>query len=368
MTAYSKLFSVNVRHNYYEDYLCEDLSFVPTQNSSSIMRNQRLLYKAFATGFSLICEVNSEKKPLIKLSETKFQFGISLKLAAKFMAITNLNETTPAKEFLSNKKIYLTNVGLNPDLKYSIIDAVVGDLMSLNFSLAANSEITLRVNSLEKNNLVIAYDTNGGPIPSPYKIKKSDDGTFSKLLDLSKLTDGLYAISIKNAADTGNDLLSFKIFKSNELSAQPNFGVLDIKIPALDAAAVETKFSINFLRKETTWKYYVINQSGIDLDDFGLFVNDKSADGSASGNPVYSNYTFAGIPVPADDTDPINKIADAEIVLFTSNVKIPFFQKVKTGLELSKKDGPTEVVLSKNLPNPTAEKQAGEESRIYIYV
>lgn len=368
MTAYRKLFSVNVLHNYYEDGLCQDLDFIPANSSRVLMRNQRWIYRAFDAGFNLICELNEDERAKIKIEERSFYFGISLKQAAKFLAVTNLDEASPQKKFLSNKKIYLTNNGLNTGLKYSILDAIAGDLLNFSFDLPGPEEVTLRLNSVSKNNLIIDYDSNGTPIASPYKIKKSKDGTFGKLINLSKLPDGLYTISVKNAADSGSDLLTYKIFKSAELQAQSTFGVLDIKLPAIDAVIVETKFSISFTRKETFWKYYVINQSGIDLEDFNLFVKDKSADGDTGGNPVYNNYTFVGKPVPADDHDPINKIADVPIVLFKSNIKIPFFEKVKTGLELSKKDGSTEVVLSKNLPNPMPEKQAGEESKVYVYV
>lgn len=369
MSAYRKLFSVGVNHNYYEDNLCNDLVFVPTSASTAIMRNQRWLFKKFGTGFSIITEVAADFKNKIELLDTTLQFGISLNNAAKFLAVTQLNETSPNKEFLSNKKVYFSNNALNPNLGYQIIDGIVGDLMNLDFTLPpVNTEVTLRVNSLTENNLVVDFDSEGLPVSGPYKIKLNSSKVFEKLLNMGKLPDGLYSISIKNAADTGNDLLSYKIFKSNELSAQPVFGVLEIKLPASNAIVTETKFLISFLRKSTIWKYYIINQSGIDLDDFDLLVKDKSQDGTPSGNPVYAKYTFAGNPVPANDPDPINKIADADILLFKSNVKIPFFQKVKLGIELSKKDSGTEVVLTKNLPNPLPEKQAGEESRIYVYV
>ncbi|RZJ91751.1 MAG: hypothetical protein EOO20_04235 [Chryseobacterium sp.] len=364
MTAYRKLFSVNVLHNYYEDSLCQDLDFIPANSSRVLMRNQRWIYKAFDTGFNLICETDQDQKAKIRIGESNLYFGIVLKQAAKFLAITNLNEANPQKNFLSNKKIYLTNNGLNKNLKYSILDAITGDLFNFNFDLPEHEEVTLRLKTALKNDLIIEYDTNGAPISSPYKIKKNINGTFGKLIDLSKLPDGLYIISVKNADDSGSELLTYKIFKSAEIQSQATFGILHISIPANEEIVEETKFSISFTRKETFWKYYVINQSGIDLEDFDLFVKDKSTD----GHPVYKNYTFAGKPVPTDDHDPINKIADVPIVLFKSNIKIPFFEKVKTGLELSKKDGSTEVILTKNLPNPMPEKQAGEESKVYVYV
>jgi len=369
MTAYRKLFSVHVQHNYYEDNLCNHLVFLPGAETLKTIRNQRWLFRAFATGFNLITEVGADFKNKIELLDTNLQFGISLNDAAKFFAITQLNETAPAKEFLGNKKIYFSNNALNAALGYQIIDGIAGDLMALSFTLpAVNAEVTLRVNSATENNLVIDYDTAGLPVNGPYKVKLNSSNVFEKLLNLSKLADGLYTISIKNAADTGNDLLTYKIFKSNSLSTQSLFGVLDIQLPASTAVVTETPFLISFLRKSTIWKYYVINQSGIDLDDFDLLVKDKSLDGTPNGNPVYAKYTFAGNPVPPNDPDPINKIAAAEILLFKSNVKIPFFQQVKLGLQLSKKDGGAEVVLTKNLPNPMPEKQVGEESKVYVYV
>lgn len=369
MTAYRKLFSVHVQHNYYEDNLCSDLAFTPVPETLRTMRNQRWLFKAFGSGFNLVTETGADLKSKIALLDTTLQFGISLNASASFFAVTQLNETAPVKEFLSNKKIYLSNNALNAALEYQIIDGISGDLMALSFTLpAVNTEATLRVNSATESNLVIDYDTAGLPVSGPYTIKMNSSQVFEKLLNLSKLADGLYTISIKNAADTGNDLLTYKIFKSNALSTRAVFGVLEVKLPASNAVVTETKFVISFLRKSTIWKYYVINQSGIDLDDFDLLLKDKSLDGTPGGNPVYAKYTFAGNPVPANDPDPINKIATADILLFKSNVKIPFFQKVKLGLQLSKKDGGSEVVLTKNLPNPMPEKQGGEESKVYVYV
>ncbi len=369
MSAYRKLFSVGVNHNYYEDNLCDDFGFMPTSASIAIMRNQRWLFKTFGSGFSMITEIGADLKNKIDLLDTTLHFGINLNNAAKFLAVTQLNEIAPNKDFLSNKKVYFSNNALNPNLGYQIIDSIVGDLMNLNFTLPpVNTEVMLRVNSPTENNLIVDFDSEGLPVNGPYKIKLNGNKVFEKPINFGKLPDGLYHISIKNAADTGNDLLSYKIFKSNELSAQSIFGVLEIKMPASNAVVTETRFLISFSRKSTIWKYYIINQSGIDLDDFDLFVKDKSQDGTPSGNPVYAKYTFTGNPVPANDPDPINKIADADILLFKSNVKIPFFQKVKLGIELSKKDTGAEVVLTRNLPNPVPEKQAGDESKIYVYV
>lgn len=249
MSAYRKLLSVGVNHNYYEDNLCDDFGFMPTSASIAIMRNQRWLFKTFGSGFSVITEIGADLKNKIDLLDTTLHFGINLNNAAKFLAVTQLNEIAPNKDFLSNKKVYFSNNALNPNLEYQIIDSIVGDLMNLNFTLPpVNTEVTLRVNSLTENNLIVDFDSEGLPVNGPYKIKLNGNKVFEKPINFGKLPDGLYHISIKNAADTGNDLLSYKIFKSNELSAQSIFGVLEIKMPASNAVVTETRFLIKIGR------------------------------------------------------------------------------------------------------------------------
>lgn len=365
MTAYRKLFSVNVRHNYYEDGLSNDLAFIPAQKVKYTLRNQRWILRNIQTGFNLVCETGNDNKAIIGIDKISLQFGIVLINPAKFSAVTVLDQTAPAKLFSSSKKMYFTNNGLDEELQYSILDGIIPEIYKVNFAVAlSHTAITLRLKSAIEDNVTIAYDTEGLPVPGPYHVMRKADKTFEQLLNLRNLPDGLYTVSIKNAADTGADLVTYSFFKSNELSSQPNFGVLEINWPETDTAITEKKFFINFARKSTTWKYYVINRSGIDLDNFDLVINDNEE----NSDPVYEKYNFPGNLPPADDADPINKIAGSEIMLFKSNKKIPFYSEVKKGLKLSKVKSGDETTLIENLPNPTPEKQSGDESKIYIYV
>ncbi|HMI04117.1 MAG TPA: hypothetical protein VK541_16640 [Pedobacter sp.] len=369
MTAYSKLISLKVKHDYYQDNLSADLYFNPVAGVKNIFKNQRWLSKVYDTGFSLICQTDVANKPVIGIGDITLHYGIGLRNAAKFSAVTILDQTAPAKAFSNQKKMYFCNDALNEVLKYTILDDIIPDVFSLNFSVAdVHTAVTLRVNSAAVNNHTIEFDVNGAPVTGPYHIGRKTDKTFSKLLEMRHLPDGLYTISVKNAADTGADIVTFTLFKSTELAAMSIFGVLELTIPASNAAITETKFSINFKRKSTTWKYFVVNQSGIDLDDFDILLKDKSNDGTPDGNPVYGKYNFSGNPPAQPIPDPLNNVAGTSTLLFASTVKIPFFETVKTGLKLIRKEGGTEVVLSENLPNPIPEKQAGEESKIYVYV
>lgn len=369
MTAYSTLISLKVKHDYYQDNLSADLYFNPASAVKKTFKNQRWLNKVYDTGFSLICQTDAGNKPVINIDNIVLHYGIGLRNAAKFNAVTILDQTGPVKVFSNQKKMYFFNEALNEVLKYRILDEIIPDIFNLGFSIAdSHTAVTLRINSLTVNNHTIEFDVSGAPVNGPYHIERKTDKTFSKLLEMRHLPDGLYTISVKNAADTGADIITFTVFKSTELAAMPIFGVLELAIPATDAAIIETKFSINFKRKSTTWKYFVVNRSGIDLDDFDILLKDKSNDGTPNGNPVYGKYIFSGNPPAQPVPDPVNNIAGTSTLLFASTAKIPFFETVKTGLKLIRKEGGTEVVLAENLPNPIPEKQAGEESKIYVYV
>lgn len=369
MTAYSKLISLKVKHDYYQNNLSADLYFNPVSGVKNTFRNQRWLNKVYDTGFSLICQADAANKPVVGIGDVTLHYGIGLRNAAKFSAVTILDQTVPAKTFSNQKKMYFCNEGLNEVLQYLILDDIIPDVFNLNFSVAdVHTAVTLRVNSIVINNNTVEFDTNGAPVPGPYHIDRKTDKTFSKLFEMRHLPDGLYTVSVKNGADTGADIVTFIFFKSAELATMSIFGVLELTIPATDTVITETVFSINFKRKSTTWKYFVVNQSGIDLDDFDILLKDKSNDGTPDGNPVYSKYNFSGNPPAQPVPDPLNNVAGTSALLFASTVKIPFFETVKTGLKLIRKEGGTEVVLSENLPNPIPEKQAGDESKIYVYV
>lgn len=369
MTAYSKLISLKVSHDYYQDNLSADLYFNAASTVRNTFKNQRWLSKVYDTGFSLICQADAANKPVINIGDITLHYGIGLRNAAKFSAVTILDQSAPAKAFSNQKKMYFYNDALNEVLKYKILDDIIPDVYSLGFSVAdVHTALTLRVNSATVNNHTVEFDVNGAPVAGPYHLDRNTDKTFSKLLEMRHLPDGLYSISVKNAADTGANLITFTVFKSTELASMSIFGVLELAIPASNAAITERKFSINFKRKSTTWKYFVVNQSGIDLDDFDILLKDKSNDGTPDGNPVYNKYTFSGNPPGQPVPDPLNNVAGTTALLFASTVKIPFFETVKTGLKLIRKEGGTEIVLSENLPNPIPEKQAGEESKIYVYV
>ncbi|MCX2574547.1 hypothetical protein [Pedobacter sandarakinus] len=367
MTAYRKFFSLSVNHNYYEDNLCEDLSFMPTADSMRIMRNQHWLYKPISSGFDLICEVDGDLNAIIEIAKTPLTFGIKLKSAAKFLGITNLHKS-PSKQFGSNKKIYFTNTGLDQRLEYTILDDVISNGIYLAFIEEGHEKVSLKVSSAASSNHIVEYDSDGMPISGPYEIAKNNQNLFTRSLNFSKLPDGLYQISIKKSAGTGADLQTYQVYKSADLSSASIFGVLDLRIPPADDVITENKFLMQFIRKETIWKYYIVNRTGIDLEDFKLLLKDNSKDGTPEGNSAYAKYTFSGTTVQSSDTEPINKVDANEKILFTSSAKIPFFSRVKTGLQLTKKDPTNEVILISDLPNPRPETQVGEESKIYIYV
>lgn len=369
MTAYRKMISLNVRHNYYEDGLCNDLQFFPSQSTNTKIRNQHWINKNFSTGFHVVCQIDSGGKAMIPIDDSSLHYGILLRSAAQFTAVTMLDQTAPAKIFGSGKKMFFYNEGLNEALKYIILDKIIPDIYTFQFDIATKpAAVNIRVGNDTNNNLSVNYGTDGLPIPGPYLLNKNIDDSYSGSLNMKNLPDGLYTISVRNEADTGSNITTFKVFKSNEFSAGSYFGVLQIKLPATDNKISELKFKINFNRKSTIWKYYVINKSGIDFSDFSILLKDESLDNSADGNPAYEKYQFSrSVPLPTDP-DPLLKITNDEVILFKSTTPIPFYQQVKTGLQLFKKEGNKETPINKNLPNPPAEKQAGDESKMYIYI
>lgn len=88
---YLPLFSVNVKHDYYADGECPDFSIIPSNDTTTLLKNQRGLVKYHPSGIRVLLAMDEQQAPIIPLAkETTFTFLLRLQ-NADFPLFTDLS-------------------------------------------------------------------------------------------------------------------------------------------------------------------------------------------------------------------------------------------------------------------------------------
>lgn len=123
------------------------------------------------------------------------------------------------------------------------------------------------------------------------------------------------------------------------------------------------EYSLDFRRRESYWKYLVVNKTSRIRNRDQLTIVDKSGEDSSFYNPV----EFIRQEEPSNGA---GRSPGHDIITFRSKDPIPFFEVPKPSVQLMESGG---SVFIEHLPNPNPSatlKQAGQqlESEIYVYV
>ena len=123
------------------------------------------------------------------------------------------------------------------------------------------------------------------------------------------------------------------------------------------------EYSLDFRRRESYWKYLVVNKTSRIRNRDQLTIVDKSGEDSSLYDPV----EFIRQEEPSDAS---GQSTGQQVITFRSKDPIPFFEVPKPSVQLMESGG---SVFIEHLPNPNPSailKQAGQqlESEIYVYV
>jgi len=304
---YFTLFNINALHNYYKKGICNNITILPTADCLRNIKNYKLLFKKNVNGFKIVYKsFNESGTPLIDPSGLLFTFIITLKDYSELLNITNLNVNS--QEFTPHKIIYFTN---NPiDIKtitHKLIDSIKPHIFNYQFPFKANNPSS-DVASLEVMN------KEGTTLSGPFlSISPDNDCYYYKKIDLSGCPNGKYTFRVSDSNNAQRDEL---IYLDNELSKQSIFGLLEIEY---DTNTLD-EYDIRLLRQESFWKYLIVNKSGsIDLDSYSLYVKDT---GNENPDPYKKRYKFN----KGQEPDPNIKVNGYDTVVFTSKIKIPFYE------------------------------------------
>ncbi len=380
MAGYQTLIKLEMLHSFYKSGVTDDFEFVLTADLQRLLRQQRLLYRNFGCGFSVLYESTQPNTPTIDIdTDLNFVFGISVKNPAAFFGITDLNEKAPSTvTYINGCRMFYYTDGALTDLKYKVLHAMYAERFSFRLTEKTTSRsLKVTIKNQSGAAVIAQYDIDGNPITGPYTLiadNKDDTGnivrTFKDFFDVSKTGSGYYTIVLKRDDATEKTL---QVYIHDELSRSNVSGVMQLSLPKPTLPIAETKLRIDLKRAESIWKYHIINKSGLDFTATDLVLSDKSGD----SGPIYNTYSFNGNPVMGGGgqalPNPANSINNLPTMVFESTGKIPFYEVPKTKLELKKiPDGsPTATagnVLISSLPNPAPDVRVGDNCNIYVYI
>ena len=387
---YNRLFNLSIFHDYYEDGLANDYRLVPTFETTEFLKGGRMLFKTIPKGCTVLYRTLADESGAFinKGPDARLLFSLSMNNNSKFLNITDLDEST-TKKYSSGHIIYLSNTPASPssdaespeELNYQLLDFLEGRLFSyqfkLNPALASPGDVLFTVSDENNNPVPVGKKFNGDPFDDTLTLTRSEDGSYTQLIDLRDYPKGRYTITVKNPASPLDPPLKVVHFYSDELLlGKKVLAIVDIELnQATNPLYTSTwEYAIRFSRKSSVWKYFIVDKTEkvADLDNYDLSITDERTDGNL---PYAANYTFT-----RDGQEPhaTIRINGKNTVIFKSDalIPIPFFETPLPGIQLKKvpnDTGDSEQLIIQNLPNPShkgvIKEEAGIlESEIYVFI
>ncbi|MEM9326148.1 MAG: hypothetical protein AAGA85_10850 [Bacteroidota bacterium] len=370
ITYYKRFFNISVLHDYYSNGLSLDLTLTPTEETQQLLKNNKLLFRQNEAGINLLYRSLDEAgTPQIELGDLDLVFKIQTTNRPEFLIISDLDQKAPfpAKTYTEGQLIYFENTPANASTSVSSPEELTHQLIDGRKPSEFTYIFELDPVPVPNNVLLRITDPKGSTttveVNESTEIRPDANDIYRVPVSLNKRLKGIYTFVVRDGADT-TDLRTEQLYVDDDLVAEPLLGMLRIKYDEITAHHYGNAeyYALKFIRKETFWKFLVANKSQkIDLSVSDLDIEDTSLD---SGDP-YNVYTFTKGAEP----DPTVRINGLDTVVFTSNVRIPFFQRPKLQLTLKQSRPPdVEITLIENLPNPSLRAVHDDQAEIYVFV
>lgn len=377
---YHRLFNLRIFHDYFENGRAAGLSLQPTRETGNVLRGGNMLFKTVPNGITVLYRAeDDEVTPFVDLSpDLRLTFTLKVENKAEFLNITDLDES-PSRRYTASNLLSFTNnpaaASADPagpeSITHELLDSLRNTLFTYAFSLETPPpEVLLRVRNSDDELVSVGKTGEGAPLPTTLTLPVSDDGSYSRQIDLRDHPAGEYRMTVRNTGDT-ETLKEDRIYVSDELASQDILGVVDI---VYDSATGHLygdteQYDLRFTRKETIWKYFIVNKNQTaELSDDPLSLPDLEIIDNATGSPVYTVATFNR---DGDAPHADIKVNGLDTVVFKSVDPIPFFEIPKAEVQL--KTSSDDTVLIEHLPNPSHSgvvKEIGSalESDIYVFI
>ncbi len=368
--SFKILFTVDVKHNFYEDEVSNDIEIVPTKECAQLFKDGRMHFRTTSTGIVVLYRVDDDDNPFVNLNgDVTFTFALYLRNTNNVEFLNFTDFTAGSKTYNGKNVLHFTNGATDGDLDFGYIDHLEGPVFTYRFPFDledTGDSATLTVKNEDGLAISVLKDTEGDPINPPYAVEADPGGIYRQSVDFNERPKGLYTFEADGNPGQSEEEL---VYVDEDLYTKNVFGLLTLNYAAEDLYSNAEAFDMRFVRKETTWKYFIVNKSGnIDLDAYDLGLTDTSNDGSNPSNP-YEDNTFT----KGTEPDPNIAVDGFDTVVFTSDQLIPYYESPKLGLNLTKAEpppppNPPQTTVIKNLPNPPLKGVTTDTSEVYIYI
>ena len=374
--TYRRLFQLSVRHNYFSDENEEQIVLTPSAGTQSKMRGGRMLMKRIRNQYFVSYYAGQDGvTPLVNLGQNLIlEFLILVKAKSEFIKRSNLDDGV--KSFIGSSFVLFENDPAsastdetNPEvITHRVLDGVRPRLFTFDLHITAPPPtVDFTVRDANGNAVSVGFENDGTPLPTTITLTPNADGNISQQIDLRSLAEGVYEITVNQGLTIFHQS---EIYVSNDYTAnQDLLGVLRLNYDDVTAHLYGNTehYAMQFIRKETLWKYLVVNQNGeVDMTTHTLTI----VNGSGAVSP-YPNASFNPVgAIPHPDI----AVNGNQTAVFISDQSLPYFENPLLSLSLLKQQGanPVEQVIQ-HLPNPTRHvaltgSAPNEESEIYVFI
>jgi|GEM_PF-846679 len=377
---YRRLFNLVCSHSYYADPGKSGLSLRPTPETRKRLRDARMLFRPVSNGFTILYRAQGDEvTPVVAMAmeELRLIFELKIEHPPTFFTVTELSRNASGSVGEATEKgrangfIYFRNdpseASADPEqpevMQHEVIDRVSPSLFTSEFILADSpDEVLLHVYDRSGTRIASGYDPTGDPLPP--KLVKDADGVYRRQVDLRGQESGKYTLVIRNKEDS-ETLREEKLYVDDDLAARAVPGIVEIMYEAGSGrlfGEIE-EYEVRFSRKETVWKYFIVNKYGKTTLSEEFLIED----GSPEEVEIYTAVNFG---VHGDVPHASVRVNGMDTMIFRSEEPIPFYEIPKPAVSLKKS---ASKILVKNLPNPShqagvKESDDGPESEIYVFI
>lgn len=361
-SSYNKFIDVSVVHDFYESNVSADFSIVPASGTAVRLRDQKMLFRALKTGFTVRYRTNGiDATPFQTVEDGKYAFVMQLRNALEFVNVTNLRDTANNVSYASGRILYFRNTNTSTNaLSYELLNRLLPAVFNYDFTITNTQKVHLRV---VDENAAVAYES-GDLLPD-------DNGAFHAKVDLSAAKPGKYVIQQVNNITLlnpdGDVVATEKVYVDNNLFGADVFGIIAIELKTsggftfADFVGLGT-FNATFVRRTSKWQYFIVNKTHTEDDEFGPPVTLTVVDASPT-DPVYGTLGTFTLGTSPD-------INGNKAVSLLSQFAVPFYELPKQKVELRR--GNSSVIIA-HLANPTRQAVSADPAdfsitNIYVFI
>lgn len=234
--TYKKLFSIRLRHDYYESRFTSDFSVTPLPQTQKLARQYRLIFRPVADGIDVLSLMTDHTTPFLHLDDhNKLSFVMMLQ-NADLLNVTNLpyNPSTQQVYHIENR----------PEVGTSII--------SQEWTLIKPKAASFVYTRQSEANEIMLKST--GPFGATYTREMLKQGErFTSAFELSNMHEGKYVLE---ATEDGQTKPAEAIYSSEILWKTRPFALIDIFTRQLSYEKPKNYF-LRLGAKKVTWVYRV---------------------------------------------------------------------------------------------------------------